>query len=69
MCNDIIQLNYGDGWKACQKLADEQEFHNVQGRRQLLAFAAGFCDADSLEEIMRSGNHLETQVKGYLLVM
>ncbi|XP_072038105.1 NBAS subunit of NRZ tethering complex-like [Amphiura filiformis] len=62
MCSDIIQLNYGAGWEACQKLADETDFSNVQGRRQLLAFAAGYCQVESLEDVMRSRNHLETQI-------
>ena len=64
MCSDIIKVNYGDGWEVCYNLADEGAFNDLQARRQLIAFAAGYCHTDSIEDIMRIRNNLETQVSG-----
>ncbi|XP_064620288.1 NBAS subunit of NRZ tethering complex-like [Lineus longissimus] len=61
-CIKLMASGYGPVWTECEKLAETNEFHDIQAKVKLLSFAVTHCTPDMIEPILRAKCLLETQI-------
>ncbi|XP_072167418.1 NBAS subunit of NRZ tethering complex-like [Diadema setosum] len=59
---ELVGDSYGPAWQVCRDLGLRDEFMDLQARRELLAFAASYCDTEALVPILEARNRLLAQV-------